>query len=220
MRTLKTHFTTILLASTLFSCGHPKQESTSHKNSLQNLSVPVASDRFNGDVSQTIEKFDCSFLDPDTSILSLSLRDSKSGADFIKGDQQRGEEDYRYYSKNCKQLLSLTQHPGDNKYQISIIKVEYAKKDDYGYRRLNVDTLKTEKGIMLGMSKYDVIDRLGNCYIVIDSTKEYMVLRYQIEARKVSKTHLLATHNMPSYSASYSIRNGTLEKFEFGFEYP
>lgn len=116
--------------------------------------------------------------------------------------------------------MSLTQHPGDGQYQVSIFRVEHAKKDDYGYRKLDVDTLKTEKGIMLGMSKGEIIDRLGNCYASLDSTKEYIELYYRIEAPQDTKTHLLAKHNMPIYYASYKIRNGGLEKFEFGFEYP
>jgi len=32
----------------------------------------------------------------------------------------------------------LTQHPGDGKYQISVFKVEYSDKADYGYRKLNI----------------------------------------------------------------------------------
>jgi hypothetical protein len=134
-------------------------------------------------------------------------------------DKPGSKEEYRYYTNNFQQLLSLKQHPQDGKYQISIFRVEYAKKDDYGYRKLNVDTLKTEKGIMLGMPKDDIINRLGTCYAVLDSTKEYMELYYRIEAPTDTKTHLLTNHNMPIYYASYKIRNGGLEKFEFGFEY-
>jgi hypothetical protein len=55
-----------------------------------------------------------------------------SGKIFIGNDKPASQEQYRYYSKTFQQLLSLTQHAGDAKFQISVFKVEYAKKDDYG----------------------------------------------------------------------------------------
>ncbi len=162
----------------------------------------------------------CVFLNPDTSILSIRIRDVISGKNFI-GNQKLGSgEEYQFYTNDFQQLLSLTQHPGDEQYQISIIKVGYAKKEDYGYKKLNIDTLKTEKGIRLGMSKAEIVSRLGNCYAALDSTTGYMELYYRIEAPGDTKTDLLHRHNMPIYYASYKIRNGGLEAFEFGFEYP
>jgi hypothetical protein len=212
--------TILLSAFILSSCGYNKQDEPSQNNNRELFPEPDRAERLKYEALKWLRNSGCIFLNPDTSILSLSIRDAKSGETFIKSDKPGSQDEYRYYSKNLQQLLSLTQHPGDGKYQISIFRVEYAKKEDYGYRKLDVDTFKTEKGIMLGMSKADIINRLGNCYAGLDSTKEYMELYYRIEAPHDTKTHLLANHKMPIYYASYKIRNGGLEKFEFGFEYP
>jgi hypothetical protein len=212
--------TIIFLAVLLSNCADTKEHNTSENNSRELVPKPDRAERLRYEALQRLRNSGCLFLNPDTSVLSLNIRDAKSGKAFIKNDKPGSQEEYRFYSNNFKQLLSLTQHPGDGKYQVSIFRVEYAKKDDYGYRKLAVDSIKTEKGIMLGMSKGEVIKRLGNCYAALDSTKEYMELYYRIEAPHDTKTHLLENHNMPIYYASYKIRNGGLEKFEFGFEYP
>lgn len=212
--------TAILSAFLLSNCGDTKKVDTSENNSHELVLEPDKAERFRYEALQKLGKSGCLFLDPDTAILSLKLRDAESGHAFIKDDKQGSQDDYRYYSNNFQQVLSLTQHPGDRKYQVSIFRVYYAKKKDYGYRRLDVDTIKTEKGIMLGMSKDDIINRLGNCYATLDSTKDNMELYYRIEAPQDTKTHLLSNHNMPIYYALYKIRKGILEGFEFGFEYP
>ena len=212
---------TILLSMfVLFSCADTRQEGTLQNENRELVLEPDKAELLKVEALQNLRNSDCVFLNPDTSVLSLKIRDAKSGKNFIGNDNPGNQEEYRFYSNTFQQLLSVTQHPGDGKYQISIFRVEYAKKDDYGYRRLMVDTFKTEKGIMLGMSKAEIISRLGNCYAALDSTKGYMELYYRIESPKDSKSHLLARHNMPTYYASYKVRNGGLESFEFGFEYP
>jgi hypothetical protein len=217
---MRTIVTIILSTILLSSCGDRKENKTPQNNSRKLVPEPDRAERLRYEALQKLRNSGCLFFNPDTSVLSLNISDAKSGKAFIKDDKPGRQEEYHYYSKNFQQLLSLTQHPGDGKYQISIFRVEYAKKDDYGYRKLDVDTLQTEKGIMLGMSKADIINKLGNCYAALDSTKDFMELYYRIEAPQDTKTHLLANHNMPVYYASYKIRNGVLEKFEFGFEYP
>lgn len=212
--------TVILFAFLLSNCADAKKADASQNNHREFVPEPDKAERLRYEALERLRSSDCIFLNPDTSVLSLEIRDAKSGKNFIVNDKPGSQEEYRFYSNNFQQLLSLTQHPGDGKYQISIFKVEYAKKDDYGYRRLNVDTIRTEKGIMLGMSKAEIISRLGNCYAALDSTKGYMELYYRIESPKDSKTQLLARHNVPIYYASYKVRNGGLEAFEFGFEYP
>jgi hypothetical protein len=212
---------TIILSAILFSnCGVREDNETSKDNSRELIPEPDRAERLRNEALKRLRNSDCIFYNPDTSVLSLNIRDAEGGKAFIRDDKRGSQEEYRYYSNNFQQLMSLTQHPGDEKYQISIIRVEYAKKDDYGYRKLDVDTFKTEKGIMLGMSKEDIINRLGNCYAALDSTQGSMELYYRIEAPQDTKTYLLANHRMPVYYASYKIRNGKVEKLEFGFEYP
>ena len=117
-------------------------------------------------------------------------------------------------------MLRITIAICDGKYQISTSKVESSDKADHGYRKLNIDTFKTEKGIKLGMNKKQVIERLGACYVAQDSTKRYIELYYRLDAPGDSKTKILKSNNMPIYYASYKLWKDKLEKFEFGFEYP
>lgn len=210
----------LLSVFVLYSCGGIRPDSNSLNEKFELVPKPDKAEQLRQEAVQRLQSSDCMFSNPDTSVLSLKIRDVQSGKIFIENYNQRIQDEYRYYSKNFKQLLSLTQHPGDENYQISIFRVEYAKKDDYGYKKLNVDTIKTEKGIMLGMSKEELISRLGSCYAVPDSTKGYMELYYRIELPKDTKSHLLTSYNMPVYYASYKLTNGRLEAFEFGFEYP
>lgn len=212
--------TSLLSAFILFGCGDHKQDTIPQNNRRELVPEPDKAERLRYEALQRLRRSGCIFLNPDTSILTLKIRDAASGKAFIGNEKPGSGEDYRFYSDNFQQLLSLTQHPGDGKYQISIFKVQYAKKDDYGYKKLGVDTIKTEKGIRLGMSKADIVSRLGNCYAALDSTKGYMELYYRIEAPGDTKTNLLSRHNLPIYYASYKVRNGGLEAFEFGFEYP
>ncbi|WP_153800821.1 hypothetical protein [Foetidibacter luteolus] len=212
--------TVILSAFLLSNCGDIKKVDTSENNSRELVPEPDKAERLRYEALQRLRTSGCEFLNPDTSILPIKIRDAKSGKNFIGNEKPGSGDEYRFYSNNFQQLLSLTQHSGDGQYQISIFKVGYAKKEDYRYKRLDVDTIKTEKGIRLGMSKADVVSRLGNCYAALDSSKNYIELYYRIETPKDTKTNLLGRHNMPIYYASYKIRNGGLEAFEFGFDYP
>ena len=212
--------TVILSAFLLSNCGDNKKADPSENNSRELVPEPDKAERLRYEALKKLRTSGCLFLNPDTAILSLKIRDAKSGQAFIRNDKPGSQDVYRYYSNNFQQVLSLTQQPGDGKYQVSIFRVYYAKKENYGYRKLDVDTIKTGKGIVLGMSKDDIINRLGDCYAALDSTKDYMEVYYRIEAPQDTKTHLLSNHNMPIYYASYKIRKGRLERFEFGFEYP
>ena len=219
---MRTIIKTLLFAFILFGCGDNKQDTriTSQDNSRELVPEPDKAERLKYEALQRLRSSGCIFLNPDTSILSLKIGDAASGEAFIGNEKVGSGDDYRFYSGNFQQLLSLTQRPGDDKYQISVFKVDYAKKDDYGYKKLGIDAIKTEKGISLGMSKEELVNRLGNCYAALDSTKGYMELYYRIEAPNDTKTNLLLRHNMPIYYASYKVRNGGLEAFEFGFKYP
>jgi hypothetical protein len=212
--------TIILSVFLLSNCRDTKGDGLSKNNSRELVPEPDGAERLKYEALPGSQNPGCLFLNPDTSVFTLNIRDLKSGEVFIGDVQPRSEYHYRFYSRNFQQLLSLTQHPGDGRYQISIFRVEYAKKDDYGYPQIDVNTFKTEKGIMLGMSKGDIVKKLGSCYEAIDSTKEYIELHYRIESPQDTRTHLLANHNMPIYHALYKIRNGGLEMFEFGFDYP
>ena len=211
---------TILTVSILTACDN-SQDKTSSTKDRELVPEPDKDLREKYEAEQNLKTTGCIFLNPDTSLSKINLRDSKSAELIISNeDKIDNNEQYHYYSTMHRETLTMTQHPGDGKYQISIFKVEYSDKADYGYRKLNIDTFKTEKGIKLGMNKKQIIERLGSCYVANDSSKGYIELYYRLETQNDSKTKILESNNMPIYYASYKLWKDRLEKFEFGFEYP
>lgn len=167
------------------------------------------------------EGLTCIFSNPDTSLSTIRLREAKSAEKIISSkDKMNDYDQYRFYSATYRETLTMTQHPGDGKYNISIFRVDYSKKEDYGYRKLAIDTFKTEKDIKLGIFKKEIIEKLGSCYTAKDSVQGYIELYYRLETPHDSQTRILESNNMPIYYASYKLWNDKLGSFEFGFEYP
>lgn len=85
---------------------------------------------------------------------------------------------------------------------------------------LAIDHFASEKNIQLGLTKRDVVSKLGNCYTTTDSTENILGITYRIEDPQDSRTKLLERQNMPIYYAIYKFRKDKLVRYEFGFEYP
>ena len=161
----------------------------------------------------------CIFDNPDTSLSNIKLRDVKSATTILEVTKLNGDTTYNFYSKDKKEVLGVTVHPGDYYSQISIFKVKYADKSNQGTIS-KIDNFKTEKGIRLGLTKNEVVKRLGNCYSVSDSTKNSFIINYRLEDPNDSKTKLLERQNMPIYYATYKFKGDKLIEYDFGFEYP
>lgn len=211
-----------LLAISLLTNCNNLQNTSDDKNDLSEwVPEPDKAERLKYEAIQALKKSGCVLANPDTSISGIKLRNPESTRAVIgTKDQADSLEHYHYFSIDGRETLTLTQHLGDKNHQISILKVEYSTKKANEYRQLKIDTFKTEKGIKLGMTKQQVIDRLGTCYAALDSTKEYIELYYTLQTPNDSKTKILTTNNMPVYYASYKLWNDKLKKFEFGFERP
>jgi hypothetical protein len=211
----------IIAVSFLTSCNSSRDNPATTKERTELVPEADKKSQEASETQQIVKNSDCMFLNPDTSLSKVRLRDSESSAMIITADDKIDAGDhYYYYSTMYRETLTMTQFPGDGKYQISIFKVEYSDKADHGYRKLNIDTFKTEKGIKLGLNKKEIIERLGSCYVAKDSTKNYIELYYRIETPKDSQTKILENNNMPVYYASYKLWSKKLARFEFGFEYP
>ena len=177
----------------------------------------------NNEITEEIDPFktDCILLYPDTSVSNIRLRDIESAQAIINDrDEIDNQDQYHFYSKMENEILTMTQHPGDGKYQISIFKVQYSDTKEYEFRKLNIETFITEKGIKLGLDKLSIIGNLGNCYVAQDSSQDYIELFYKLQLPADSNSKILQRYNMPIYFASYKFRKNILEEFEFGFEYP
>ncbi|MDJ1467612.1 hypothetical protein [Xanthocytophaga flava] len=170
---------------------------------------------------QKLNKSKCSFVDPDTSVAGIKIGDVKSTLAILgKQTKLEGDSTHVFYSNDKKQKLGLTVHPGDYYSQVSIFKIAYSDNSTQNFRQINSKEFNTEKGIKLGISKKEIIKKLGTCYIAKDSTKTSIELNYRIELPNDSKTKLLTSNNMPTYYAIYRLKNDKLDYIEFGFEYP
>ncbi|MES2863581.1 MAG: hypothetical protein V4666_05645 [Bacteroidota bacterium] len=213
----------ILIFPILFltSCTNSPKASETENNRMELVPEPDKAERLKYEALQKLKNSKCVLENPDVSVCGIELGNSESAISII-GQNEKPDENgqYRYYSNFYTETLTLTQHPGDGKFQISIFNVEYSDKAKNNYKKLNIDSFKTDKGIKLGMNKNQIIEKLGNCYATIDSTDGYIELYYRIETPKDTKTKLLKKNNIPIYYASYKLWKNKLEKYEFGFEYP
>ncbi|CAD0005514.1 MULTISPECIES: hypothetical protein [Flavobacterium] len=204
----------------LISCNNSAKKK-SENNRIELIPEPDEDERLKYEEIQKLKNSNCILENPDVSVCGIQLRNSESTISIIGNNDKIDQfNNYHYYSNFESETLTLTQHPGDGKFQVSIFKVEKSSKESLGYRQLKFDSFKSEKGIKLGMNKKQILQKLGNCYAPIDSTDGYIELYYRIESPEDTKTKLLEQNNMPIYYASYKLWKDKLEKYEFGFEYP
>ncbi len=172
-------------------------------------------------IAQTtkLKKPSCIFNNPDTSLSNIKLRDVKSATTVLKVKRLNGDTTYNFHSKDRKEVLSVTVHPGDYYSQISIFRIRYVGNLKIKAAHTSIDHFATEKDIQLGLTKNQVVSKLGNCYKTSVS-KNSTVISYRLELPQDSKTKLLERQNMPIYYATYKFKNDKLVEFEFGFEYP
>ncbi len=212
---------TLILAFLIISCNNLQTKAVSKSDRLEFMPEPDKHLRLLSEAIERLKNKNCDFLYPDNSINGIILKNSKSADQVIGIDNKIDEkEQYHFYSLMDTETLTLTQHPGDGKNQISVFSVSNSTKAKYGYKQLKVETFQTEKGIKLGLSKQQVVDKLGNCYTVVESTENCIEIYYRIENPKDSKTKILKSNNMPIYYATYTFCDDKLIYFEFGFEYP
>ncbi|MEO8515164.1 MAG: hypothetical protein ABI426_00385 [Flavobacterium sp.] len=218
---MRNFFILIIPILLLTNCKNSPEESVSENSRMELVPEPDKAERLRYEAIQKLKNSDCVLENPDVSLYGIELRNAESATSIIGDTDIKDQFDqYHYYSNLESETLTLTQYPGDGKFQMSIFKVEYSNKASLGYKKLNIDSFETGKGIKLGINKKQIIEKFGNCYAPLDSTKGYIELYYRIESPKNSKTKLLSKYNMPIYYASYKLWKDKLQKYEFGFEYP
>ena len=219
--TARNILTLLLVTFLLTNCNNSETKTVEKNERMELVPEPDRHERLLGEAILKLKKSNCDFDEPDTSLCGITLRNSLSVDKVIGTDNKTDErEQYHFYSSMDNETLTLTQHPGDGKNQIAVFSVTFSDKADHGYKELNIDTFKTEKGIKLGLTKEQVIGKLGYCYAVVDSTKDCIELYYRIENPKDSRTKILEANNMPIYYATYTFCKNKLRYYEFGFEYP
>ncbi len=216
------NYIVILLSILLFvNCKNSQGNDSEENERIELVPEPDKDLKLKYKEKQNLKNSVCDFSDPDTSVCGIKIGNVESVLKVLgEKTKLQGDSSHVFYSKNKDQQLKLTVHPGSFYSQVSIINVSYSKNITKKVQTINEALFQTEKEIKLGMSKSQIIEKLGNCYIAKDSTKNNIELYYRIENPKDSKTKLLQNNNMPIYYASYIFKKNKLESFEFGFEYP
>lgn len=218
---MKNIFLAILTISLLTSCNNSQTKSVDKNDRFELVPEPDKEWREEYEKQQELNKSKCVFIDPDTSVVSIKIRNVESTSNILgKQTKLEGDSTHVFYSSDKTQKLGLTVHPGDHYSQVSIFKISYSDNSKQNFRQINSKEFKTEKEIKLGISKNEILEKLGTCYKTKDSTMNSIELNYRIELPTDSKTKLLKSNNMPIYYATYKLKNDRLEYIEFGFEYP
>lgn len=218
---MKELFLAILTISLLTNCNNSENKTVEKTNRMELVPEPDKALREEYEKLNELSQTTCVFSDPDTSVAGIKIRNVESTLNIIgKQTKLEGDSTHIFYSSDKKQKLELTVHPGDYYSQVSIFNISYSDNSKQYFRQINLREFETEKRIKLGISKREIIEKLGTCYIVKDSTKNGITLNYRLELPTDSKTKLLKSNNMPIYYATYRLTNDKLENIEFGFEYP
>ena len=220
-RKMKELFLVILTISLLTSCNSSQTKPIDKADRLELVPEPDKALRGEYKKTKEISQTTCVFSNPDTSVAGIKIRNADSTLNILgKQTKLEGDSTHVFYSSDKMQKLLLTVHPGDYYSQVSIFNISYSDNSKQNFRQLNVKGFETEKGIKLGISRREIIGKLGTCYVVKDSTKTSIELIYRLELPNDSKTRLLKSNNMPIYYATYRLTNDKLKNIEFGFEYP
>ena len=195
---------TIVLLAIFTNCKDSNSKTINDNNRFELVPEPDKEERLKNEVILALKNDTCKFSNPDISINTILIRDQESANKIIGNDNTTDlNEQYHFYSKLKEEILTLNQHPGDGKNDISIFKIQKASKKDNDYKVLEIENFESEKSIKLGVSKEFVITKLGNCYREIFYSDNYTELFYRIETPNDSSTKLLEKHNTPVYYASY-----------------
>ena len=218
---MKYYFFIVLILLIFISCKKSDSNIIEKKHKSELLPEPYRNKRLECETIEALKKDSCNFLNPDISINNIFIKDYNSSDKIIgKNNQIDLYEQYHFYSKSKKEILTLNQHPGDGRNDISIFKVKKSNKEEKDYKVLNIETFESEKEIKLGVSKEFVKNKLGKCCKEILHSNNQIDLLYRIEQPNDSGTKLLEKYNMLVYFATYKFLNDELIEFEFGFEYP
>ena len=118
-----------------------------------------------------------------------------------------------YHLANSARTETITfiQHPGAERFSIAGVEVD-ANSPSPSVREfpLAVERFTSARGVILGMSRRAVKERLG-----APTSESESELRYSYEAEP-----WLKQFNFPTYESFYRFKEGRLVRFAFGFPYP
>ncbi len=119
---------------------------------------------------------------------------------------------YRFSNADGSQVLTLTVHPGSERYSVATASVSYRRQDtSRPVLPGEPEAFVSRKGIRLGMARADVEALIGEPDELIGATAVYEL---------AGESAILRRFNMPVYRATYAYEDDRLIGFQFGFPYP
>lgn len=164
----------------------------------------------------------------------LGDRMAKDGKVWRWVDRKNGDFPwYLFASRDGKEIAAFRVHPADvvNSYMEMEVRTRslgrkqlLAKRESYHVgregtpRKLDTAEFATNNGIKLGMSRAEVIERLGRCFRTTSRGSMESIL-YGVGDIKAGLP-ILKLANMPFYYAEYQFDRGRLVRYRFGYDYP
>ena len=188
----------------------------------------------------------CSMKNPDTIVHGIVVGDSKTAVRRIGRNEKlkltlpEPTSSFPwavFFSSDGKQTLALQQYPGGgiDDYMMSEVALTRLganatlSDEDSRYmgkaskkQKLPAVEFVTGRGIKLGVTKAEVLKRLGaSCIETLKTEGGSETVRYQFEEAEPEKMPaFLKAANMPEYLAEYQFESGKLVRFRFGYPYP
>ncbi len=158
---------------------------------------------------------------PDTSIGQISLINSENVDTYLGQNVMEKLADEvipssNVISRDSKQQLTFYFYPGGVKKEFSAFEVSYLTRKDRNARVIKEKEFITESGIKLGMTMGEFRSIKGEPDTITNG--KTTIFHYQID--DFENSEFLKKHNMPIYYADYKFKNGYLNEFRFGFQYP
>ena len=158
---------------------------------------------------------------PDTVIGQISLINSENVDTYLGENvmEKLADEVIPYsnvISRDSKQQLTFYFHPGRVKKEFSEFEVSYLTRKDRNARVIKEKEFITENGIKLGMTMGEFRSIKGEPDTITNG--KTTIFHYQID--DFENSEFLKKYNMPIYHADYKFKNGYLNEFRFGFQYP
>ncbi len=162
---MKKLFLAILTISLLTNCNNSQTKSVDKSDRLELVPEPDKELREEYEKQQELNKSKCGFIDPDTSVVGIKIRNVESTLNILgKQTKLEGDSTHIFYSSDKKQKLGLTVHPGDYYGQVVFFNISYSGQLKAERPTNKFKGFKTEKGIKLGISKKEILEKLGTCY--------------------------------------------------------
>ncbi len=167
----------------------------------------------------------CLPTNPDIAVYGVELGDPLSaalqlGSGYEIVEDESGLSQAVFTNAAETEVLKLYMHPGDKSGAFREAEVLATGDLDADVDATVLDTpqFRTGRGIKLGMTRKDVLERFGACAATGSTEGGADVIRYEIT--DIATSDLLKAQNMPLYYAEYAFEEDKLVRFVFGFSYP